>query len=272
MLEGGCEKPPKVFGVYEFWDDAGTRIYVGKAVDLRNRLGQYRNPPRGKRGVKMRRIVAAAKRLTWTICISELDALEKELQLIQSHRPKFNTSGAFSFMYPYLGVNILNAKGDIEICFTTTLQQTRPFALWGAFRSRQLTLAAFEGLSELLGYLCHRTKRKAADRKTDLPYSIYAQYRQMSLQNLADLRAFFGGKREFLAELALSLLEKPQARRDAKLIQDWLMTLEQFFDEEIAPLLRASASQNVSLPIQQTERDFLFLRERAAKSEAGEMA
>src|SRR4051812_34525524 len=91
-------------GVYRIFGEDGALIYVGKAKNLKRRLGQYRNAKRRKKHLKMRRIVADAGRIEFEVCPSELDACLLEAKLIQELRPRWNTAGAFYFLYPLVGI------------------------------------------------------------------------------------------------------------------------------------------------------------------------
>ncbi len=100
------DEVPRAPGVYEWLGPAEQTLYVGKAANLLNRLRQYRNASRRKAHRKMRALVAAASALRVRTCDSELAALLLENQLIQQLRPPFNVSGAFSMLYPCVGVRV----------------------------------------------------------------------------------------------------------------------------------------------------------------------
>src|SRR4051812_47502370 len=97
---------PTCPGVYQVHDDAGALIYVGKAKNLKRRLSQYRNAKRRKKHVKMRSIVQGAARIEWVRCQTEAEACLIETRLIQEHRPRWNVVGAYSFLYPMIGIRI----------------------------------------------------------------------------------------------------------------------------------------------------------------------
>ena len=82
-------------GVYLMQDAAGLVLYVGKAKNLRHRLGSYRvaNPDRmGRRHLRLLRQVV---RIELQECADELAALAKEAELLRALKPKFNRAGVW---------------------------------------------------------------------------------------------------------------------------------------------------------------------------------
>jgi hypothetical protein len=86
---------PQSAGVYLMRDRAGTVLYVGKAKNLRKRLGSYRvaNPDRmARRHLKLLR---AVERIELRPCPDELAALATESALLRTLRPRFNRAGTW---------------------------------------------------------------------------------------------------------------------------------------------------------------------------------
>jgi excinuclease ABC subunit C len=81
-------KVPEAPGVYRYFDEADTVIYVGKAKNLKNRVGSYfiKNHP----DKKTRRLVSQIVKLEFTIVHTEFDALLLENTLIKKYQPRFN--------------------------------------------------------------------------------------------------------------------------------------------------------------------------------------
>ena len=82
-------------GVYLMHDAAGLVLYVGKAKNLRQRLGSYRvaNPDRlGRRHLRLLRQVA---RIDVQECLDEAAALAREAELLLALKPKFNRAGVW---------------------------------------------------------------------------------------------------------------------------------------------------------------------------------
>jgi hypothetical protein len=80
---------PPAPGVYRFLDDVGRVLYVGKARNLRARVGTYFSPAAGSTA-KGRAILEQARSFAVQTVASELEALLLEAALIQEHRPPFN--------------------------------------------------------------------------------------------------------------------------------------------------------------------------------------
>jgi len=76
-------------------DAADAVLYVGKAKDLRQRLGHYRvaNPDRmGRRHLRLLRQVV---RIEWQECPDESAALAREAELLRTLKPRFNRAGVW---------------------------------------------------------------------------------------------------------------------------------------------------------------------------------
>jgi excinuclease ABC subunit C len=80
---------PHLPGIYMFKDTDGAILYVGKARDLRKRIGNYF---RGGDAVdvKTRIMLSRAADLEYAVTSSEKDALLLEASLIKKHRPRYN--------------------------------------------------------------------------------------------------------------------------------------------------------------------------------------
>jgi predicted GIY-YIG superfamily endonuclease len=81
--------------VYLMRDRADAILYVGKARNLRRRLGSYRvaNPDRLPR--RLLRLLAQVHRIEWENCADEAAALSREADLLRAVRPPFNRAGVW---------------------------------------------------------------------------------------------------------------------------------------------------------------------------------
>ncbi|HTR82207.1 MAG TPA: excinuclease ABC subunit UvrC [Bacteroidota bacterium] len=92
---------PTLPGVYQFKDREGTRLYVGKAKNLRNRVRQYFH----KSHVLEPRIASMVEKVFNVEIIttdSEVEALILEANLIKSHKPRYNVNLKDDKSYPYI--------------------------------------------------------------------------------------------------------------------------------------------------------------------------
>ncbi len=90
-------------GVYQMYDEAGKLLYVGKARNLKNRVGSYFRA--SGLSEKTMALVARIAEIQVTVTTTEVDALLLEHNLIKSHRPPFNILLKDDKSYPYIHVS-----------------------------------------------------------------------------------------------------------------------------------------------------------------------
>ena len=262
------ESLPASPGVYLVYDDEDTLIYVGKAKHLRRRLSQYRNALRRKKHRRMRAIVKAAARIEIQCTATDLEACLAETRLIQKHRPRWNIVGAYSFLYPMIGIR--SDGNNIDFCLTTmpeaVLREYPGFEFHGAFRSRRITGDAFFALMRLLKFVGHINR---SNRPSRIPrHSYIFSFRRLPT-NWAEGWASFhkGESTHALEELILKLLEHADARRSRSKVQEHLNELKRFWKHEALTLARARKSTGCTdWPVLQLQRDLVFLAYRSLSS------
>lgn len=99
------KKLPHKPGVYIMHDARDAIIYVGKAIDLHNRVRSYFRSNIG-RGPQIDKMVSLIARFEYIITDSELEALVLENNLIKEHLPKYNTLLKDDKTYPYIKVTM----------------------------------------------------------------------------------------------------------------------------------------------------------------------
>ncbi|BBB91747.1 MAG TPA: excinuclease ABC subunit UvrC [Methylomusa anaerophila] len=92
-------------GVYVMKDDKGRIIYVGKAINLKNRVRSYFQSSR-HHSPKVLALTARIADLEYIITASEIEALILECNLIKKHRPKYNISLRDDKSYPYIKITV----------------------------------------------------------------------------------------------------------------------------------------------------------------------
>ena len=105
QIEDELKKLPDNPGVYIMHGASDEIIYVGKAVNLKNRVRQYFQSDRNK-SPKIRKMVPQITRFEYVITDSELEALILECNLIKEYSPKYNTLLKDDKSYPYIRVTV----------------------------------------------------------------------------------------------------------------------------------------------------------------------
>ena len=105
QIEEELKKLPKKPGVYIMRDKADGILYVGKAINLHNRVRSYFRENIG-RGPAIDKMVSLIARFEYIVTDSELEALVLENNLIKEHSPKYNTLLKDDKTYPYIKVTL----------------------------------------------------------------------------------------------------------------------------------------------------------------------
>ncbi len=259
------ESLPGSPGVYLVYNQEDELIYVGKAINVKRRLSQYRNTLRRKKYRRMRGIVKEAARIEIQRAETHLDACLTEAMLIQKYRPRWNIVGAYSFLYPLIGIR--SANGNIEFCMTTTpeavLSEYPGFEFHGAYRSRRITGDAFFALMRLLRFVGHANPSKW---RTRIPsHSYIFSFRKLPSKWPGVWASFYKGESALaMEELILNLVENTGARRRPGKVQEYLDELKRFWRHEVLTLAKVRKATGCGeWPVPQYQRDLVFLSYRA---------
>jgi len=226
-------------GVYMMQDAAGTIIYVGKAINLRNRVRSYfhasaDHPP------KVQRLVAQVAHIEFIVTESELEALILENNLIKRHRPHYNVRLKDDKRYPYIKITLQEDYPRIYLVRHIADDGARYF---GPYTSARAVHQTMDLLRRLFPYLtCDRTIT-GTDQRPCLYYHIgrcsgpcigavsKEEYRAMMQQ----IVLFLEGKHETI----LSNLRAEMARRAESLefeqaarIRDQIHAVEQIIERQ----------------------------------------
>lgn len=123
------KKLPTRPGVYLMKDKDGQIIYVGKAINLRNRVRQYFQSSRNHTA-KVRSMVPHIAEFEYIVTDSEKEALLLECNLIKLYRPYYNIMLKDDKTYPYIKVTI---QEDFPRIFVTRQMQKDKAKYYGPF-------------------------------------------------------------------------------------------------------------------------------------------
>ncbi len=107
MLEEKLTNLPKGSGIYLMKDDKKNVIYVGKAINLKNRVRSYFQN-RENHDIKTRLLVEHIRDFDYIITDNEVEALLLEIALIKKYRPHYNIQLKDDKSYPYIKISAEN--------------------------------------------------------------------------------------------------------------------------------------------------------------------
>lgn len=112
-LRAKVNELPNSPGVYQYFDNTGVIIYIGKAKNLKNRVLSYLN--KSNQSNKTRILVNKIADLRYIVVNSEQDALLLENNLIKKYKPRYNILLKDDKTYPWICIK----KEPFPRVFTT---------------------------------------------------------------------------------------------------------------------------------------------------------
>ena len=203
-LQGILDTLPTKPGCYIMKNSGGQIIYVGKAINLRNRVRSYFHAS-AEQDAKTRQLVRNIVDIEWIVVGSELEALILEMNLIKKHRPRYNIRLKDDKRYPYIKIHWADPYPKV----TVTRQMVQDGArYYGPYTSAWAVHQTLDVLRRIFPYLTCDRVITGKDPRACLYYDIklcsapcigavdQQGYRQM----LADLGAFLEGKSDEIAQ------------------------------------------------------------------------
>ncbi len=160
-FEEELKKLPKEPGVYIMRDDRDVILYVGKAVNLHNRVRSYFRENIG-RGPMIDKMVTLIARFEYIVTDSELEALVLENNLIKENSPKYNTLLKDDKTYPYIKVTV--GEEYPRVLFSRTMKKDKS-KYFGPYTSAGAVKDTIELLNKLY---CLRTCNRSLPRDIGL--------------------------------------------------------------------------------------------------------
>ncbi len=200
QIKGILDTLPSKPGCYLMKGAAGDVIYVGKAVNLKNRVRSYFHAD-ASHDNKTRRLVREIAHIEWIVVGSELEALILEMNLIKRHRPKYNIKLKDDKRYPYIKVHWNDPFPKITVTRQMAEDGSRYF---GPYTSAWAVYQTLDVLRRVFPYLTCDREITGQDQRACLYYDIklctapcigaatQAGYRQM----ISDLMDFLSGHSE----------------------------------------------------------------------------
>jgi excinuclease ABC subunit C len=212
-LEAAVRTLPTLPGCYLYFNKQGEVIYVGKAVNLRNRVRSYFTDSAKDNNDKTRRLVREIARLEFMVRGSELEALIQEAELIKKYRPRFNILLKDDKRYPYLKVTWQDAFPTVIVTRRLDRDGSRYF---GPYSNAKAVYATRDALRRMFPFLNCDREITGNDKRACMYYDIKlcsgpcigaiqrAEYRA-TMQRLCD---FLEGKSEQVISDVRSRMER----------------------------------------------------------------
>lgn len=191
-------------GCYIMKNADGDIIYVGKAINLRNRVRSYFHNSHDHEP-KTRQLVRNIADIEWIVVDSELEALILEMNLIKKHRPRYNIRLKDDKRYPYIKVHWADPFPKVTVTRQMDKDGSRYF---GPYTSVWAVHQTLDVLRRIFPYLTCDREITGKDARPCLYYDIKLcsgpcigaieriQYRRM----IDDLCNFLEGKTEAIVD------------------------------------------------------------------------
>ena len=152
---------PETPGVYQYLDEAGKVIYVGKARNLQRRVSSYFNRY-DEHSSKIKMLVRHIYDLRTTVVATEVDALLLENNLIKQYQPRYNSMLKDDKTYPYL---CITDEDYPQLLFTRDRTRIRG-QFFGPYPNQRILRELQDIIRKLFSYRsCKKNLRWDADRQ-----------------------------------------------------------------------------------------------------------
>jgi excinuclease ABC subunit C len=212
QLQAILDTVPTKPGCYLMKDQRGQVIYVGKAINLRNRVRSYFHAS-AQHNQKTRQLVRKIADIEWITVGSELEALILEMNLIKKHRPHYNIRLKDDKRYPYIKVTWAEPFPKVLVTRQMVQDGSRYF---GPYTSVWAVHQTLDVLRRIFPYLTCDREITGQDNRACLYYDIkLCTAPCIGAVNQADYRAVINDLCEFLngrTEQIVTRLEKDMAQ------------------------------------------------------------
>ncbi len=168
QLQSILDSAPTKSGCYLMKDVDGKVIYIGKAINLRNRLRSYYHAS-AMQNHKTRQMVRRIADIDWIVVGSELEALILEMNLIKEYRPHFNVRLKDDKRYPYIKVHWAKPFPKLTVTRQMVNDGSRYF---GPYTSVWAVHQTLDVLRRIFPYLTCDREITGQDKRACLYYDI----------------------------------------------------------------------------------------------------
>lgn len=230
---------PESPGCYLMKDENGKIIYVGKAINLKNRVKSYFQKS-SDHSYKTRRMVDNIRDIEWIVVASELEALILEMNLIKEHRPFYNVRLKDDKRYPYIKIHWQDEFPKVSVTRNMIQDGSR---YYGPYTSVWAVHQTLDILRKIFPYLTCAREITGKDPRPCLYFDIHlcsgpcigaiskADYRQM----IEDLAKFLEGKTDPVLKRLQNEMEKASNQLNyekAAVVRDQIQAVERVVERQ----------------------------------------
>ena len=238
-IKGILATLPDKPGCYLMKDEDGTIIYVGKAINLKNRVRSYFQQS-SDHTYKTRQMVRKIRDIEWIVVASELEALILEMNLIKLHRPFYNVRLKDDKRYPYIKVHWADPFPKLSVTRNMVNDGSRYF---GPYTSVWAVHQTLDILRKIFPYLTCARDITGRDERACLYYDIKLcsapcigavnkeEYRQM----IDDLCRFLEGRTDPITNRLKESMAKASDNLDyekAAVYRDQIQAIEKVVERQ----------------------------------------
>jgi excinuclease ABC subunit C len=226
-------------GCYIMRDGDNKVIYVGKAINLRNRVRSYFHSS-AQENRKTNQLVSRIRDIEWIMVDSELEALILEMNLIKKYRPHYNVRLKDDKRYPFIKVTLGEAFPKVSVTRQMVQDGSRYF---GPYTSVWAVHQTLDVIRRIFPYLTCDRVITGADERACLYYDIklcsapcigaisQTGYRQM----IDDLCQFLMGRTEPIVsrlQVEMETASKALNFEKAALVRDQIRAIENVVEKQ----------------------------------------
>ncbi|MEA4930293.1 MAG: excinuclease ABC subunit UvrC [Anaerolineaceae bacterium] len=238
-IKGILATLPDKPGCYLMKDEDGSIIYVGKAINLKNRVRSYFQQS-SDHTYKTRQMVRKIRDIEWIVVASELEALILEMNLIKLHRPFYNVRLKDDKRYPYIKVHWADPFPKLSVTRNMINDGSRYF---GPYTSVWAVHQTLDILRKIFPYLTCAREITGRDERACLYYDIKLcsapcigavnkeEYRQM----IDDLCRFLEGRTDPITNRLKESMAKASDNLDyekAAVYRDQIQAIEKVVERQ----------------------------------------
>ena len=238
-IKGILATLPDKPGCYLMKDEDGSIIYVGKAINLKNRVRSYFQQS-SDHTYKTRQMVRKIRDIEWIVVASELEALILEMNLIKLHRPFYNVRLKDDKRYPYIKVHWADPFPKLSVTRNMVNDGSRYF---GPYTSVWAVHQTLDILRKIFPYLTCAREITGRDERACLYYDIKLcsapcigavnkeEYRQM----IDDLCRFLEGRTDPITNRPKESMAKASDNLDyekAAVYRDQIQAIEKVVERQ----------------------------------------